>query len=127
MLKSLKASGFSLIELMIVLVIMAILISFAIPSYQHYLRHARRRQAEQQLYQIALDFEAYYHKHLSYLNVTLPRAIDNQYYRFKINLLNQYNFTVVAIPISSQQHDRCGILSINQWQQKQPDQNACWD
>lgn len=44
--------GFSLIELMIALVVLALLASFALPAYQNYVQRARRADATATLYQI---------------------------------------------------------------------------
>lgn len=47
-------TGFTLIELMVVLAIMAIIMTIAIPSYNDYMRRARRTEAMAQLQNIAL-------------------------------------------------------------------------
>ncbi|MCH8058598.1 MAG: prepilin-type N-terminal cleavage/methylation domain-containing protein [Proteobacteria bacterium] len=44
-----KNAGFSLIELMIVIVIVAILVSLAYPSYIQYVRKSKRGEAQQLL------------------------------------------------------------------------------
>ena len=49
--------GFTLIELMLVVVIIAILAGIALPSYQHYARKNNEKIAEQKLQDIALKLE----------------------------------------------------------------------
>jgi type IV pilus assembly protein PilE len=47
-----QAKGFTLIELMITVVIVAILASVALPSYQSYLQRSRRSEAQQMMLSI---------------------------------------------------------------------------
>ncbi len=60
--------GFTLIELMIALAIMAILTAIAIPSYQNYVRQANRQAAEQLLLQNTQYLERWYSENGTYLN-----------------------------------------------------------
>jgi type IV pilus assembly protein PilE len=55
-----RAQGFSLIELMITVVIAAVLMSIAIPLYQHQVREARRTDARSALSDLASREERYY-------------------------------------------------------------------
>ena len=63
------ASGFTLIELMITIVIAAILAAIAIPSYQSYIKKSQLRAAQNDLVALSLVFENYYQRNLSYPNV----------------------------------------------------------
>lgn len=55
-----RTSGFTLLELMITLVIVAILAAVAIPSYQQYVTKARRTDATTALLQLAAAQEKYF-------------------------------------------------------------------
>ncbi len=61
-----KINGFTLIELMIVVVIMAILAAIAIPSYQSYVTKAKVKEAQSNLVGLALAAESNYQRQLSY-------------------------------------------------------------
>jgi type IV pilus assembly protein PilE len=54
-----KARGFTLIELMVVVIVIAILAAIAIPSYLNQTRKSRRNAAESAMQQIALLEERY--------------------------------------------------------------------
>ncbi|MFV5190634.1 type IV pilin protein [Acinetobacter courvalinii] len=59
--------GFTLIELMVVVVIVAIFAAIAIPSYQHFTRRAIAAQAQQEMYKIAEQLERHKLKNFTYL------------------------------------------------------------
>lgn len=61
-----NSSGFSLIELMITLAIVAILASIAIPSYQKYMMSSRRTDATTMLQRVATAEEQYFFTHNTY-------------------------------------------------------------
>ena len=63
-----KNSGFTLIELMITIVIIAILAAIALPSYQNYIKRTNIKAAQTDLVSLSLVFENYYQRNLSYPN-----------------------------------------------------------
>ena len=61
-----KRNGFTLIELMVVVVIVAIFVAIAIPSYQAYIRRAETSKAQQELKRIATLLERHKARNFSY-------------------------------------------------------------
>lgn len=73
--------GFSLIELMIVVVIIGILTTIAIPSYQDYVRKSRTAEAESNVSSIAQYEEQYYSENNKYYGASpnptsVPSVVD---------------------------------------------------
>lgn len=60
--------GFTLLELMVVVLIVAILSAIAIPSYQAYIVRSQRASAETQMQRIAGELAAFRSKNLSYVS-----------------------------------------------------------
>lgn len=65
--KSFK-NGFTLLELMIVVIILAILAAIAMPSYANYLKKSHIKAAQTDLISLSLVYENYYQRNLSYPN-----------------------------------------------------------
>lgn len=65
---TIRSSGFTLVELMISVVIIAILSAIALPSYQQYIKRANIKAAQTDLISLGLVFENYYQRNLSYPN-----------------------------------------------------------
>lgn len=65
------SKGFTLIELMIVLVIVAIIAAIAIPSYGSFIRRANESQTQQEMQRIATLLERHKSRNFNYLNFAL--------------------------------------------------------
>ncbi|MDF2529983.1 MAG: pilE [Gammaproteobacteria bacterium] len=111
--------GFSLNELMIVLLIISILCSFAIPSYQHYLIRSRRTDATLSLQYLAANLDHYYNQYHTYQNASLDKlhvsALSKSgYYQLSIEQTDETSFMLTASPIGPQAQDKkCGVLSLD--------------
>ena len=71
-----KLNGFTLIELMIVVSIIAILAAIALPSYQNYIKKSKVKEAQSNLVALSLSAENHYQRTLSFPKVTLSSTVE---------------------------------------------------
>ena len=71
-------SGFTLIELMVVVVVSAILLAIAIPSYQSYVRKGHLAQAQQEMLKLADQLERHKAKNFSYKGFDIAHFYKDQ-------------------------------------------------
>ncbi len=126
--KGLRASmgGFTLIELMIVVAIVAILASVALPSYQDSVRKTRRAEAQAHLMELASFMERTFTENNSYAGATVAASgITDDSYALTIPTLTATTYTLTATPDSAQSADSCGTMTITQTGATTPAAN-CW-
>lgn len=66
------ASGFTLVELMIVIVLVAIFAAIAMPSYQAYALRANAGLAEQEIQRVVNELDRWKSRNFNYLGYNLP-------------------------------------------------------
>ncbi len=71
MMKPLKQAGYSLVELMVVVLLMALLMAVAIPGYRGYTQRAHRSDATIQLMRVAAQQERFYVQNGTYASNAL--------------------------------------------------------
>jgi type IV pilus assembly protein PilE len=140
-----KRGGFSLIELMVVVVVIAILAAIAIPIYQKQIQESRRTSAKTGLLDVASREERYYSTNNQYADsftelgypaatgsaLVVPNS-DPGYYRITLSVpaASGSTFTATATPASTQIGDVCGSYSISylgvQGNNGGAAQNGCW-
>ncbi len=94
-----KNSGFTLIELMIAVAIVAILASVALPSYQDYVRRGRIPEATSGLGQGRVVMEQWFQDNRTYEAARCPAA--TQSFTFACNPLTANTFTITATGIGT--------------------------
>ncbi len=87
--------GFTLIELMVVVVIVAIFAAVAIPSYQATVRRGQAAQAQDQLQQIAMMLDKHKSRNFSYEGFTIPPDLT-VLPKGATGTAVKYNFALVA-------------------------------
>ena len=110
--------GYTLLELMIVCVLMAIMLTFAIPSYQSYVQRVHRGTAIEVLLAAAACQERIYARDFSYdTNRCLPLPGKDDTYVFGFEPDHQAavsSYVVMAWPLGTQRDDPCGGLMLDQ-------------
>jgi type IV pilus assembly protein PilE len=116
-------AGFTLIELMIAIAVLAILVSIAFPAYQDYVRRAQRSTAKTVLLQAGQWVERYRIANNSYLNASANMPADFshspptgkvQYNITAVTTSSGYTLQAVPDPSGGMVNDMCGTLEIDQ-------------
>ncbi len=129
-----NAYGFTLIEVMIVVAIVAILSAIAYPSYQESVRKSKRAEARAQLMEVAQFMQRFYSQNDRYdqandtanTAITLPAALttvpkgaasgkEDYIIQFQSTTLQARSFTLEAVPRATgpMASDKCGTLRIS--------------
>lgn len=116
-------NGFTLVELVVVFLIVAVLAALALPQYQEYVRQGRRAEAATALLDGAQKLERYYSAHGKYLDddgnlapvfTTQIPATGTAYYVIASAAAADTSFTLKATAQDLMAGDKCGDFVINQ-------------
>jgi type IV pilus assembly protein PilE len=110
-------NGFTLIEILLVVVLLGVLLSIALPQYQRYLQRGHRVDAIRMLTGTAACLERHRTRMGTYDTSLCLDIIGNGYYHLSIEPVAMSSsdlFTVTAAPIEPDMGDYCGSLSLNQ-------------
>jgi type IV pilus assembly protein PilE len=131
-----KASkkGFTLVELMIVVAIVAILVALALPSYARYIRKANRGEAQQLLMNWANNQEIWRANNLLYADEGDIAVPTHDRYRFTVTNETATTYTLTATALNDQLKDTergipCSPLTLDQSNTKGPKDGGttfCW-
>ncbi len=119
MISPVRMKGFTLIEVMIVVVIVAILASIAFPSYQEYVLRSNRTEGQALLSDAAARQERYFAQHNTYADTVAKLGLSsanstNGLYQLSISPNPTTSFTLTATPQGSQTRDtKCANLTLN--------------
>ena len=113
--------GFTLIELMIVVAVVAILAAVAVPSYRSYVLRSHRTVAINAILDLGSREARYYTTNNNYTGslTTLGYAADpmqlpsstNTYYNLSVSSATSATFTLSAAPVGNQANDTCGTYT----------------
>ena len=127
-----KQSGFSLLEVMIVVAIIGIIASIVYPSYQESVAEARRADAQANLLSLSQHLERVFTESADYRGAALPyntspRDGGDVYYNISVPASTAVSYTLQATPVNAMAGDRCGNLTISNIGQRGAGGNDCWN
>lgn len=145
-----RSHGYTLLELMIVVMVIGIMAAIALPAYTRYITKSRRAAAEACLSMYAEYMERFYTTNLRYDQDTTGKALDSTalaalnlscaattatgpYYTYSFSAASTQNtYSLQAVPSGRQATNdaQCGTLTIDQTGKRQisgtADLNTCW-
>jgi type IV pilus assembly protein PilE len=129
-----RQHGFTLIELMVAVAIVAILTAVAVPSYTNYVLKSRRPDAKQALLDFAAREERYYTLNNTYTSTAaalgyaaLPLSLgSNGDYLLSVVTATTTTYSVQAVPQGSQADDTCGTYTLDNFGNQGAATANCW-
>ena len=118
------ASGFTLVEVIVVVAIIGILAAIAIPSYNEYVRRSQRAEARTVLLEAAQFMQRFYSANDRYdaarggAAVALPAQLQrapaggNARYTISLETVSTTAYTLQAVPTGSMSADKCGTFTL---------------
>lgn len=116
--RQLHQRGFTLMELLIVLVIISVLAAIVFPSYQRYVKNTQRSVVKGQMVDLTQALERYKTQNFSYEGATPALDHDlsnNKFYTaaLVVNSTTHQSFTITATPKSGTILDGDGTLQLD--------------
>lgn len=144
-----RATGFTLIELMVTIALVALVAAVAYPSYVVSVQKARRAEARTALTEAAQRLERYYTDNNQYgggllcnlgdtgctaASQVYPASTENGHYllTFDPTVRSPFTYTIWAVPQRTQLSDPCGTFTLNERGERgvrdgpETDPRKCW-
>ncbi|MCG6663272.1 type IV pilin protein [Billgrantia kenyensis] len=122
-----RQRGFTLLELLIVVAVIGILASIAVPSYQRYVQNARVSDGQAKLLELAGRLERCYTVNNTYAGCfssgEMPATSEEGFYSISFSEPPGATFTLVAT--GSSDEVKCARLELDHTGQRDSD-NGCW-
>lgn len=119
--------GFSLIELIIIVVVLAVITSIAIPTYTSFVERTRRADAQVALLEAAARMEQFFTSNNTYVGAALSSAVsENGFYNLAATTTaTTYSITATATGTQASDTD-CATFTITQTGQRTATNADCW-
>jgi len=127
--------GFTLIELMIVIAVIAIVVAIAIPAYSDYITRSKRADGKTGLLALQLEQEKYRANNPTYAaaaSLGLPADSPDGHYQINVTSFSAASYALSAAPNASQNDPECATLTIDESSNKSATGTAvdplatCW-
>lgn len=122
-----RQRGFTLIEMMVVVLIIGILSAVAFPSYVSYVQKSRRFDVQAAMYKTAAEMEREYTEKNTYADGGLAaEAASHPYYTVTFSAKSSQAYTIQAVPKDAQVKDECGTMTLAHTGAYAPTTKGCW-
>jgi len=130
-----RARGFTLIEVIIAMAIVAILVAVALPAYRDHMRKSRRAEAQAYLMAVASRQQQFlldtrgYAPDLTTVGIAAPANVAAVYDLAVVAVAGPpptFRLTATPKATTDQVYERCGWLTIDQTGAKTTELGNCW-